>query len=111
MKFIDDAQKYNKIKDLAKNGDVEAKNFLFNFMEMTDEDANKYLASISVEDKEIDITGSIEFLIKDEEEAIDGYDRAIKLLTSSNGDKSKIEVLQHIKDEELEHIKELKEIL
>ena len=113
MRFISDKNTFDKIKDLAKSGDTKAQDFLFSFMEMSDEDANAYLSSIAVDEKKIDITGAIEFLIKDENEAIDGYDRAIKLVENSNiTNKVKIiSVLNDIKKEELKHIKELKEIL
>lgn len=49
----------------------------------------------------------IKFLIDDEYEAIDGYDRAIEQIR----DVSIREVLEHIRDEEKEHIQELKDIL
>ena len=105
MKFIKDNRKFAKIKEMASNGDEKAKDFLFNFMEMSDEEANEYLSQIAIDDE-----GD---LIADENEAIDGYDKAIKYLINSNiEDKDKkLDVLEHIKDEELEHIKELKEII
>ena len=53
-------------------------------------------------------------MIKDENEAIDGYDKQIKLVQNSNLDENKkiiiINTLQHIKEEELEHIEELKKL-
>lgn len=128
MKYINDFNKLNKIKEMAQNGDEKAKDFLFNFMEMNDDEANEYLAGIAIDVPEIDQnnidTGQedndwksiIEDLIKDENEAIDGYDKAIKFLSNANfaDDVVKtayLQKLQHIKDEEIEHIKELKEIL
>ena len=128
MKYISDARKLAKIQEMANNGDEQAKDFLFNFMDMDDEEANQYLASIALEVPEIDQENVntnqedqdwksvIEDLIKDENEAIDGYDKAIKYLANANfvDDVVKtayLEKLNHIKDEELEHIKELKEIL
>ena len=128
MNYISDARKLAKIQEMAKNGDEKAKDFLFSFMDMDDTEANDYLASIAIDVPEIDQenidtnqeaqdwTQVIEDLIKDENEAIDGYDKAIKYLSNANfvDDVVKtayLEKLNHIKDEEIEHIKELKEIL
>lgn len=128
MKYISDFKKFNKIQEMAQSGDEKAKEFLFNFMDMDDEEANQYLASIALDVPEIDQnnidTGQedndwksiIEDLIKDENEAIDGYDKAIKFLSNANfaDDVVKtayLEKLNHIKDEEIEHIQELKELL
>ena len=126
MTFISDLNKFNKIKELASQGDEKAKDFLFNFMEMSDEEANAYLASISIEEKEQpaqeemeegkeDWKSIVKALIQDENEAIDGYDKAIKFV--SNADlpqlikNAYLEKLEHIKSEEIEHIEELKEIV
>ena len=128
MKYISDMKKLAKIKEMAQNEDEQAKDFLFNFMEMNDEEANKYLANITVEIPKIDQENIdtnqedkdwksiIEALIQDENEAIDGYDKAIKYLSNANfvDDVVKtayLEKLNHIKNEEIEHIKELKEVL
>lgn len=46
-------------------------------------------------------------LIKDEAEAIEGYDKAIKEFTEKNCDKSVIDRLVEIRNDEVEHIKEL----
>ncbi len=114
MKYINDINKLKQIQKMAKNGDKKAKDFLFNFMEMSDEEANKYLSQIAINDEENkkDWKSIIEDLIKDENEAIDGYNKAIKYLVNSRLENNKVlNVLEHIKEEELEHIKELKEIL
>lgn len=128
MKYINDFNKLKKIKEMAQNGDEKAKDFLFNFMNMNDDEANEYLAGIAIDVPEIDQnnidTGQedndwksiIEDLIKDENEAIDGYDKAIKFLSNANfaDDVVKtayLQKLQHIKDEEIKHIQDLKEIL
>jgi hypothetical protein len=123
MQYISDLNKFAKIKELASKGDEKAKDFLFNFMEMSDEEANAYLSSIAIkeeqqpepqEDKE-DWKPIVKALIKDENEAIDGYDKAIKFVTNSDMPDliktSYLEKLNHIKNEEIEHIEELKEIL
>lgn len=124
MRFISDLNKLNKVKELASQGDEKAKDFLFGFMEMDDEEANAYLASLDTEEQPAqeemqegkeDWKSIVGFLIKDENEAIDGYDKAIKYV--SNADLPQLiktaylEKLEHIKQEEIEHIEELKEIL
>lgn len=65
------------------------------------------------ESHEENIDDVLDFLIKDENEAIDGYDKAIKFVV--NCDKIEgvvkqayLDKLNHIKNEELEHIEELK---
>jgi len=52
------------------------------------------------------MTDTINFLIKDEIEAIKGYEEAIEKMTD---EKAKA-VLIHIRDEEVEHIKQLTEL-
>lgn len=120
MEYIRDFKKLEKINQLAKDGDEKAKDFLFNFKEMEDDEINEYLSSIAVDEPEKKIKEKqwqeiVESLIQDENEAIDGYNNAIKYLVNSNIDekiKNKvIDTLTHIKDEELEHIRELKEVL
>lgn len=115
MNFIKDQKKLSKIKEMAKNGDEKAKDFLFNFMEMSDDEANNYLSSIAVDENENvgDFKSVIEFLIDDENEAIDGYDKAIKFIVNSNEEDKdkKIKILEEIKNDELDHIKKLKEML
>ena len=125
MQYISDLSKLAKIKELASKGDEKAKDFLFNFMDMSDEEANAYLSSIAVEEEKEpkmqeqenkeDLKSIVKALIDDENEAIDGYDKAIKFITNSDmPDLIKtayLEKLNHIKNEEIEHIEELKEIL
>ncbi len=123
MQYISDLSKLAKIKELASQGDEKAKDFLFNFMDMSDEEANAYLSSIAVEEdkqpemqeSKEDLKSIVKALIDDENEAIDGYDKAIKFITNSDmPDLIKtayLEKLNHIKNEEIEHIEELKEII
>ena len=125
MQYISDLSKLAKIKELVSQGDEKAKDFLFNFMDMSDEEANAYLSSIAVEEEKEpkmqeqenkeDLKSIVKALIDDENEAIDGYDKAIKFVTNSDmPDLIKtayLEKLNHIKNEEIEHIEELKEIL
>ena len=119
MRFID-PKRLAKVNELAKGGDAKAKDFLFNFMDMDDEQANAYLSSLDENPQEEnreevpEWRKVIQALIDDENEAIDGYDKAIKFV--SNSDLPELikaiylERLNHIKDEEIEHIAELKEI-
>lgn len=67
--------------------------------------------SLSVKDsvKDADLS-TIEFLIKDEEEAIAGYEKAMNE-AKEKGDEPAYSVYQHIMQEELEHIQELKDLL
>ena len=114
MKYISNFKKLAKIKEMANGGDEKAKDFLFGFMDMSDDEVNAYLSSVAVdEEKEPDFKLVVKSLIDDENEAVGGYDKAIKLLTNSNLENkdSIIEKLNHIKEEELEHIEELKEVL
>ena len=50
MNFIE-PKKYAKISELANGGDEKAKDFLFNFMTMNDDEVNKYLADIAIDEK------------------------------------------------------------
>ena len=102
---INDLKKFNKIKELANNGDEKAKDFLFNFMEMDDKQANEYLLSV---DTDSDYKGIIETLINDENEAIDGYDKAIKYAVNVG---LPFDKLEKIKNDEIEHIEILKGLL
>lgn len=111
MKFID-KENYSKIKELANSGDEKAKDFLFNFMSMSDEETNEYLATLAEnEPKESDFNEVIKKLIEDENEAIDGYDKAIKYITNTINDEAVINKLQKIKDDEIQHIEDLKELI
>ena len=111
MKFLD-KENYSKIKELANSGDEKAKDFLFNFMSMSDEETNEYLATLAEnEPKESDFNEVIKKLIEDENEAIDGYDKAIKYITNTTNDEAVINKLQKIKDDEIRHIEDLKELI
>lgn len=59
---------------------------------------------------DVDLDATIDTLVKDEEEAIDGYDKARAEIKASNrADKDKIiSELDHIRSEEVEHIAELR---
>ena len=118
-KFISDIKKYEKIKELAAAGDEKAKDFLFGFAEMDDKEFNDYLATIAIEPEDekqkADWTEIVKGLIADENEAIDGYDKAIKYITNAefitDDERTVIlERLAYIKDEELKHIEDLKGI-
>ena len=102
MKYIK-KNDYKLISDKAKAGDKVAYDFLMHYMEMDDEEANKRLADI-VGEKNSD---TIKFLIQDEFEAIQGYDKAIMQYKSLGKD---TKVLEKIKADENEHVELLKGI-
>ena len=96
-----------------------------------DEDPDSYAQGLSLLDKAFgkeqeslneavepepgDLQGIVKFLIEDENEAVDGYDKAIKAFNAATlptPDREHIvSELQHIKEEELEHIRELEDLL
>lgn len=96
-----------------------------------DEDPDSYAQGLSLLDKAFgkeqeslneavepepgDLQGIVKFLIEDENEAVDGYDKAIKAFNAATlpaPDREHIvSELQHIKEEELEHIRELEGLL
>lgn len=112
MKYIKN-DKYAKIKELADNGDQKAKDFLFNFMQMSDEEANQYLSEIATDNETSDYAKIIQDLIADENEAIDGYDKAIKYLANIDKENKEeiIKKLEEIKADEMQHIEDLKGVL
>lgn len=73
--------------------------------------SNDILAN--VKNQEEDISSVISFLIRDEEEAIDGYKSKLNVIKKQL-DKSQLllvdDLFSHIIDEELEHIEELEEL-
>lgn len=112
MKYIKN-DKYAKIKELADKGDQKAKDFLFNFMQMSDEEANQYLSEIATDNETSDYAKVIQDLIADENEAIDGYDKAIKYLANIDKENKEaiIKKLEEIKADEMQHIEDLKRVL
>ena len=52
----------------------------------------------------------IDDLIADENEAIHGYDKAIERLVNSTDNEKILKVLNKIKNDEIQHIQDLKEI-
>lgn len=80
------------------------------------EEPSEEVPSVEVED-EIDPISTPEeavpFLVKDEEEAIAGYEKAAEVVADSDLDNKDeiLEVIDHIKEEEEEHIEELIELV
>lgn len=97
---------YEKINDMRINGNKDAGDFLMNFMNMDDEEANKALGDLIGRPDEVDPDGTLSALIADEAEAIDGYDKAIQLYKTTGRD---AKLLEKIRDEEYTHIKWLQE--
>lgn len=112
MKYIKDKRKYDKIVELAKNGDNKARDFLENFLDIDDNKANDYLNSINVDNY---VDSELTFLIQDEIEAINGYTNVLEHLKSvelSEEKRKEInEKLQYIIKDEQEHIDILKGLL
>lgn len=107
------SEDYKIIKELSDKGDKKAKEFLFDLTNLSQDKVNEFLSTISIGKPKNELESAINFLINDELEAIDGYDKAIKLVASDNSDESKhkIDVFNKIKNEEIEHIKMLKELV
>lgn len=61
--------------------------------------------------KKEDYVKSIQFLIEDENEAVNGYDKVILLVENGSADKTILDKLHNIRADELEHIEILKSIL
>lgn len=90
-------------------------NILDKIEEAGEEATNKVLSDVAVETSECDKNNSlIEFiksLIEDENEAIEGYDKTILYVANSEIDRNALHVLEEIKNDEIRHIKMLKELL
>ena len=102
-----------KINEKVSSGDKEAMKFIVDYPSMSEEEANAYLAKIAViptpnQSKE-DLISMNEFLIKDENEATNGYDKGI-LLAENCGNKKAQTIYETIKNQELDHINLLKEL-
>lgn len=104
--------KYQVIKNMANNGNKDADKFLSNFMNMNEMEMRKALINLDLDKPKI--CSLIDFLVDDENEAIDGYDNAMKLISNSDLDeKAKQKYLgqfEYIKNDEIEHIEILKKL-
>lgn len=98
MKFIQNSRKLNQIKQLAKNGDKEAKDFLFGFRDMEEDKANEYLDRFN-DEKDKPIVD----LMKGEENLINEYEKVNQEINEPALDK--------ILKEKRIHLTVLKEIL
>lgn len=106
-----------KVYDKVNSGDSKALKFIVDYPTMDDEEANKYLTELAIltpndssnEQKENDMVSMIAFLVKDENEAINGYDKAILLAQSVSCEKA-LAVFKSIKEDELRHIQMLKDL-
>lgn len=106
VSFIENQAKLNKIREMAKNGDQRAKDFLFSFRNMDEEEVKKYLGSIEDEnanetvlddmqdDKEREIE-NIKKLLKNDAEnetykkLLDLANESLKLLKGNENDEIK----------------------
>ncbi len=116
MAIIKDKTIYDIIRNNALKGNTYMENLLRNLPNMSQEELNNKLTRLKKFSEE-DYIESINFLIDDENEAINGYDTII-LFISNLDEKSMdneiknsiIKILTFIKDEEIKHIEYLKNI-
>lgn len=91
-------------------------NILEKMEEVGEKATNKALSNVAINSVKCgkDKNPLIEFitaLISDENEAIEGYDKAILFVANSQTDRNALNVLNEIKNDEIRHIKMLKELL
>jgi hypothetical protein len=107
------------LQQLAQEGNEVAKNVLDVLANAGEEKTNEFLSRIAVADKNKEnkmenCSTFVEFvkaLILDENEAIQGYDKAILFTVNSENDRNIVAVLNEIKSDEIRHIKMLKELV
>lgn len=92
MNYIKDFKKYSKIRELAKNGDQDAINFLISFTTMNDDDVNNYLDSIQV-DEEQNISPTCEIV----NGLIEAENHSIETLNQID-DETIIDVINEVKE-------------
>ena len=106
-----------KVNEKVNSGDKEAMKFIVNYPYMSEEEANAYLTKLAMgssnpneqETRKGDMGDMIAFLIKDENEAINGYDKAILLAQSVSCEKA-LSIFKPIKEDDLRHIQMLKDL-
>jgi rubrerythrin len=108
MKYIA-PDKAKKLYDMAKGGDKSASDFLMGYMDMSDDEANAKLAQLTGEKGDGGLKSTVEFLIEDEEEAIDGYDKAIRLAQAQKQDGA-VKVFEEIRKDEFDHVAKLQNL-
>ena len=107
------------LQSLTESGDTLAQNILKMFSEAGEEKTNEFLSKVAVsqnnkENKLEKCQTLVEFvqaLVEDENEAIQGYDKAILFTVNSETDRNILSILNEIKNDEIRHIKMLKEII
>lgn len=109
-------EQINALNEKISKGDKEAERFMIDYPSMSAEEANDYLTKLATskeETNEVSDLGEMnKFLIKDENEAINGYDKAILLsvnVKTPKGEKSKA-IYEAIKADEIKHIEMLKSL-
>lgn len=110
MAYIRDKATRDMLYNELGRGNSGAKDILSALSSMTQDELNEALAKFIPTPQ--DANEVIDGLIADEYEAVNGYNNAISLLKSYNTPEAefKIKELQHILNEELEHITELKNL-
>ena len=103
MAFIKGQKIFDFIREKALNGDDEAKDLLRNLPNLNQDELDKKLEGYSSTDTEND---DVDFLINDEKEAINGYNRALEKISDEKIKK----IYNFIINEEENHIKWLTSI-
>ena len=111
MAYIKDAKQKELLYNEHKRGNKKASEILEHLFEMPQYEFEEAMSKF--EPLPQDIKKSLEWLIKDEYEAIDGYNKVIAILKQDNTEESnsKIQVLQQIINDELNHIQMLNGML
>ena len=108
MKYIA-PDKAKRLSDMAKGGDASAADFLMGYMDMPDDEANEKLAKLTGDKGDGGMKSAVEFLIQDEEEAIDGYDKAIRLAQTQKQEQA-VKAFEEIRKDEFSHVAKLQGI-
>lgn len=103
MAFIKGQKIFDSIKEKALNGDNEAKDLLRNLPNIKQEELDNKLKEYSSSNTE---NSDVDFLISDEKEAINGYNRALENISDEKIKK----IYNFIISEEENHIKWLTSI-
>lgn len=89
-----------------------APNVLDKMEEVGEKATNNALTDVAIEkENPSSLVEFIEALIADENEAIEGYDKAILYVANDENDRNVLSVLNEIKNDEIRHIKMLKELI
>lgn len=104
-----DKEKLAKVSKMAQYGDSVAIDFMMKYPDMDEEHINSMLTTISAGNEDItdETIKAVIDNIKDEFEAVDGYDKGIKA-GQAEDKKVAVSTFEYIKKDELRHIDLLK---